>query len=245
MKVKSVYYRNWGAVPLSSKVTFHVRRKMFQLFMSVMHPSETTSILDLGVTSDEEHEGSNFFERFYPYKHRIVCVGTEDGSHLERAYPGVTFKPIQSGEKLPFSDRQFDIVFSNAVIEHAGAEAKQKLFVQEALRVSKAFFFTTPNRFFPIEMHTGLPLLHFLPKPVHRRLLAKIGHNYWASESNLNLMDAKEFRRLFPDPISVKIAKIRLLGFSSNLAAYCQPPDEHSYNAGRKARQPNPYKFGV
>jgi SAM-dependent methyltransferase len=223
MRVKSAYYMHSGAVPMSSKVSFHVRRKMFQLFMNVMHPSETTSILDLGVTSDEEHQESNYFERFYPHKHRIVCVGTEDGSYLERAYPGITFKSIQSGQNLPFADRQFDIVFSNAVIEHTGAEVRQKLFIREALRVSKAFYFTTPNRFFPIEMHTGLPLLHFLPKPVHRLLLAKIGYNYWASESNLNLMDAKGFRRLFPDSIPVKVMKIRLLGFVSNLVAYHQP----------------------
>jgi hypothetical protein len=224
MKTKSVYYRNADAVPMSSKVTLHVRRKMFQLFMNVMHPSETTSILDLGVTSEKDHQASNYFERFYPHKHRIVCAGIEDGHHLERAYPGITFRPIQLGEKLPFSDRQFDIVFSNAVIEHVGSETKQRLFVEDALRVSKAFFLSTPNRFFPVEMHTGLPLLHFLPKRAHRLLLAKMGHNYWASESNLNLMDAKEFRRLFPNSIPVKIEKVRLFGFCSNLAAYSPPP---------------------
>ena len=224
MKDKSAYYMNSGAVPMSSKVSLHVRRKMFQLFMYVMRPSETASILDLGVTGDEEHQESNFFEQFYPYKHRIVCVGTEDGSHLERTYPGIIFMPIRQGEKLPFSDQQFDIVFSNAVVEHTGEEAEQKVFVQEALRVSKAFFLTTPNRFFPIEMHSGLPFLHLFPKPVHRLLLSKIGYNYWASESNLNLLGAQGFRRLFPDSAPVKIVKVRLFGFCSNLVAYSQLP---------------------
>jgi hypothetical protein len=220
MGEESVYYRNTGRIPVASKASLHVRKKMFELFMQVMRPSESISILDLGVTSDGKHPESNFFEQLYPYKHRIVCAGTEDGSYLEKRYPGTRFISIRPGEPLPFPNEAFGIVFSNAVIEHAGNEAAQKNFVREVLRVGKSFFITTPNRIFPIEMHTGLPLLHYLPKTAHRYVLTKLGYGYWATEANLNLLHPQAFRRLFPSPVLVKIKKIRLLGITSNLIAY-------------------------
>jgi len=207
-------------MPLASKVSFHVRRKMFTIFMAAMRPSAETSILDLGVTSDDRYQESNYFERFYPYKDRVVCAGTEDGSHLEQEYPGVTFVPIKANQPLPFLNQQFDIIFSNAVIEHTGGEGGQQFFIKEILRVSKAFFITTPNRWFPVEMHTGLPLLHYLPMPIYRLVLTRIGLQYWTSEENLNLLDARSFSRLFPSSVSVKVVTVTLLGIPSNLIAY-------------------------
>ncbi len=78
------YYRHSGSVPFASRLSLHVRRKMFQLFMEFVHPTAATKVLDVGVTSDENHQESNFFERLYPYPANITCVGTEDGSHLPR-----------------------------------------------------------------------------------------------------------------------------------------------------------------
>ena len=93
-------------------------------------------------------------------------MGTEDGSHLEERYPGLSYKQVQPGDPLPFRDAEFDVVFSNAVLEHVGSRSAQAAFVRELCRVGKAFFITTPNRWFPIEHHTGLPMLHYLPAPV-------------------------------------------------------------------------------
>ena len=66
---------------------------------------------------------------------------------------------------LPFADGAFDVVHSNAVIEHVGGRDRQEAFVREALRVGRRVFLTTPNRWFPIEVHTRLPLVHWLPEP--------------------------------------------------------------------------------
>lgn len=69
---------------------------MFALFMKTMEPNENTSILDLGVTCDKASQESNYFEQFYPFKHNIVCAGTENGSHLEHQYPGLEFVPVRA-----------------------------------------------------------------------------------------------------------------------------------------------------
>ena len=68
------------------------------------------------------------------------------------------------GRDLPFSDGEFDLGFSNAVVEHiAGGRAGQRRFVHELCRVSHSVFVTTPNRWFPLEVHTLLPFVHWLP----------------------------------------------------------------------------------
>ena len=65
--------------------------------------------------------------------------------------------------RCPFDDGSFDVVFSNAVIEHVGDRERQGQLVREALRVGRRVFLTTPNRWFPVEVHTRLPFVHWLP----------------------------------------------------------------------------------
>src|SRR5436190_6632347 len=218
----SVYYRHSGRVPAASRLSLAARRAVYERFLQVIAPGPDDRILDIGVTSDTTQQESNFFERAYPHKHRVTCVGTEDGSHLERAYPGVTFVPITAGEPLPFPDGHFDVVFSNAVIEHAGGAPRQARFVAEALRVARRFFIVTPNRLFPVETHTGLPLVHYLPPALFRAFLNRAGYSLWGSEERLNLLTAASFARLFPAGAQVRVehAGIGAGAFRSNLIAH-------------------------
>ena len=215
----SAYYQHSGAVPLASRLSFHVRRKMFNLFMAHFQPSRKTRILDVGVTSDSTFAESNYFERFYPYPDNITCVGTEDGSHLMQEYPGLQYHRVKPGDPLPFSAGDFDIVFSNAVIEHTGSRIAQAAFVRELCRVGNAFFITTPNRWFPVEHHTGLPLIHFLPASLFRRCLRNTRYHFWADEQHLNILTTRELAALFPADVRLQICLVRLFGLTSNLVA--------------------------
>jgi hypothetical protein len=207
-------------VPLASRISLRVRRTMFERFMELMQPTPDCTVLDLGVTADTGNPESNYFEQWYPYKHRIVCAGVEDASHLPQVYAGVTARRIAAHQRLPFADGQFDLVFSNAVIEHAGSRRQQRYFIDEALRVARRFFITTPNRWFPVEMHTALPFVHYLPARVHRRVLSAIGLPYWASEDHLNLLDARALRELFVEEDGLTITPVRVAGLVSNLIAH-------------------------
>ena len=222
----SAYYQHTGGLPLASRLSLGVRRKLFAMFMDSFRPGPDTSVLDVGVTSDTRFAESNFFERMYPYPHRIVCVGTEDGSHLQHSYPGLTYLQVTAGQNLPFENREFDVVFSNAVVEHAGGVEAQRRFIAELCRVGNAFFVTTPSRWFPIEHHTGLPLLHYLPAPAFRAVISKTRFRYWAEEANLNILAARSFRRLFPDSALPQIRRVRLAGLTSNLVALGRPEGE-------------------
>jgi len=170
---------------------------MYKIFIEKFKPSAETTILDVGVTCDRDNIGSNYFEQFYPYKEQITCVGTEDAFWLEERYPGLKFHKVEPHSKLPFKDQQFDIAFSSAVIEHVGNSAAQQKFVDELRRVSKNFFITTPNRWFPVETHTMLPLIHYLPVKWWRKCLALLGYDYYSLESNLNLLHRKGLMNLF------------------------------------------------
>ena len=216
---ESAYYQHSGSVPLASRISLHVRRKMFRLFMDALKPTAATTILDVGVTSDSSHPESNYFEKLYPYPNRITCVGTEDGSHLMKEYPGLRYLQVVTGQRLPFKDHEFDIVFSNAVLEHVGSREDQARFITELRRVSGAFFITTPNRWFPFEHHTGLPFLHYLPPSVFRALIRNTRYRYWADEANLNILTASGMAKLFPG-VGTHIETVRALGIGSNLVAY-------------------------
>ena len=65
--------------------------------------------------------------------------------------------------RLPFADGAFDVVLSNAVIEHVGDAEDQRAFVAEHLRVGRHFVITTPNRWFPMETHTKALFRHWSP----------------------------------------------------------------------------------
>jgi hypothetical protein len=215
----SPYHNLSRSLPLASRVSLRVRREIFERFLEILKPTPRCTILDLGVTAETDSPEANYFEQWYPHKDRITCAGVEDAVHLARLYPGLSFRRILPHEPLPFADRQFDILFSNAVVEHAGSTEQQRFFIEEAVRVSRRFFITTPNRWFPVEMHTALPLLHYLPAPLHRRALSVLGHEYWATEDHLNLLDARSLRGLFGSR-KVTIEAVRLGGVVSNLIAY-------------------------
>ena len=221
----SPFYKDTGKFGLASQISMLFRNKMFGKFMAVMDPNSNHKVLDIGVTSDDKYQESNYFEKMYPYKEKIVCVGTENGNHLEKKYPGLKFIKVTSGKPLPFKDKEFDIAFSNAVVEHVGNTEEQRAFVKEMLRVSKTFFLTTPNRWFPVEFHTALPLLHFLPNNIYRKALTAIGETYWSQEGNLNLLSKNELHSLFPDEFRVRLDSVKLLGMSTNLIAYCNVQD--------------------
>ena len=177
---------------LPVRIAAHQRRKMFERFLSELGISADESILDVGVTSDQTYEASNYLEAWYPHKSTVTAAELDDASFLCRQYPGMRFVRA-NGLALPFCDQSFDIVHSSAVIEHVGSFERQRGFLEECCRVARrAVFVTTPNRWFPVEFHTVLPLVHWLPKPMFRTLMRRTGREFFADEANLNLLTGKE-----------------------------------------------------
>lgn len=213
----SVYYRDGANHAWALALLKKARLAMFEHFMASMRPTESTRILDIGI-SDDENEASNFIEKLYPWQHRITGAGLGNGDAVRRAFPQMTFVPITPGSPLPFSDRSFDIACSNAVLEHVGDAAARRAFIEEHLRVADRVFLTIPNRWFPVEHHTRLPFLHYAPR-LFRRVIAGTRLDYWSHSRNLDFLDAAQLRAEWPGPVQVLPTGLRLGPFSSNLAA--------------------------
>jgi len=68
------------------------------------------------------------------------------------------------GKELPFPDEYFDVCMSIHVLEHV---IDLELYIKELCRVLKPGcigLIECPNRFYPIEAHTNLPILPIIPK---------------------------------------------------------------------------------
>ena len=130
------------------------------------------------------------------------------------------------GTRLPFSDGEFDIVFSNSVIEHLGSWENQERFAGEVRRVGRRYYVQTPAREFPVEPHLLAPFIHWLPLGLQRRLVRYgTGWGLLTKPSpkqtedflqEIRLLTFQEFQRLFPGSV---ILKEKLLGFTKSYSA--------------------------
>jgi SAM-dependent methyltransferase len=191
-------------VRLVDQVSLRSRERKLRLFLDELHPTVETSVLDVGADELAFGEGHgcgtlNFFEERYPWPERITALGLHDGSGFSARYPKIRY--VQGDAcALPFADGEFDIVFSNAVIEHVGDRERQRQLVSEALRVGRRIFITTPNRRFPIEVHTRLPLLHWLPNRLAHRTYRALGKS---SATEIQLLTSRSFEALFPGHVRI------------------------------------------
>lgn len=208
--------------PLSrvrSYFALRARQRMFNAFMHAAVPSARDLVLDLGVTPDVHLGESNLFSRLYPFKNSLIMCSIEEAGHLEQHFLGARFVKSDGG-RLPFDDQAFTWCFCSAVLEHVGTRKDQAVFVQDIARVADGFFITTPNRWFPVEMHTFVPFLHWLPWPWFQFVLRRIGKPFLADTRNLNLLTARDLLALLPEEFEGRVMSFRTLGWTSNLALY-------------------------
>ncbi len=193
---------------LADAISIRSRRRKLELFLELMSPDAETTVLDVGVDEVSLGEAGgqsgctthNFLEDRYPWPERLTALGLHEGARFRSRYPQIAYVRGDACA-LPFPDGSFDVVHSNAVIEHVGDRGRQETFVREALRVGTRVFLTTPNRWFPIEVHTRLPLVHWLPNGVAGRVYDATGKS-WARENHL--LGPADFRSLFPVPVEIR-----------------------------------------
>ena len=139
-------------------------------------------------------------------------------------YPRCHFAAFD-GCTLPFPDKSFDLVFSNAVIEHILGAGRQEKFAREIMRVGRSWFVTTPNYWFPFESHYHLPFIQFLPPGLQRPYNRAFGtHIAKGRLEPLALLSARELQRLFP---TSRIYKVRVTFWPETLVACSFDPTRH------------------
>jgi hypothetical protein len=181
-----------------------MRRRRLAQFMDLLPQGEgSTHILDVGGT-----------EKFW------LSVWNEQCEKLSVTLLNLTAGPI-SGD-LPvrslagdardlsqFGMLEFDLCFSNSVIEHVGTLADQRRMADEIRRVAKGYFVQTPYRYFPLEPHFHVPGWAQLPIWCRTVLHQRMNLGWFSAEPDymkarmdveqIRLLSMHEFRLLFAD----------------------------------------------
>lgn len=210
---KSIFYKIFQNIILNSRNNF------FELFIVNNNYSKDKSIIDVGCTPSIDEEQNTFLEKIKDNSN-VTCLSNQDCKILQKKYKNIRNVIIGDGKNTMLKNNSFDIVHSNATIEHVGSFENQVSFVREMYRISKeSVFIQTPNRFFPLDFHTILPFIHWLPKKIHREFLKLIRLDFYSKEENLNLLTIKELKKIC-EILSIKkykILKYKLFFFTSNL----------------------------
>jgi SAM-dependent methyltransferase len=129
-------------------------------------PLEGKAILDVGCGI------GTYVRRFRQFSDDVhgVDIDEERVAKARESLPNIALAP---GERLPFPDRRFDLVFLHEVIEHVEDD---RATLREAIRVLRAggrVVIYAPNRLYPFETHGvylgrrfvfgNIPLVGYLP----------------------------------------------------------------------------------
>ena len=198
--------RRWAA---SSKTVRGWRERRYRLFLELCGVREADRILDVGAGRGAA------LERFNS-TNPILALDLAPQKSDELDKPNVDVLQAD-GTQMPFGDGEFDVVFSNSVIEHV-PKRLQGRFADEVRRVGSRYYVQTPYRYFPIEPHYQLPLFQFLPKRVQRALNGRftLGWQERGQWEEITLLSVKELKRLFPD---AEIHRERVFGLTKSLMA--------------------------
>lgn len=219
-EVDGKYYQIARPGSLADRLVVRARDAIYADFIRRTGCTASDTILDVGI-SDVVGESANMLERLHPHQAKITAVGIGTAEAFQEAFPAVTYRQIVPNTTLPFADKTFDIATSNAVVEHVGSPEHQRLLISEMLRVARRVYVTVPNRFFPVEHHTGIPLLHYWDASF--ALACRLtGKTEWADPTNLILMSTGKLRAVWPPGGHVEIGMtgLPLVPFSSSVYGY-------------------------
>ena len=194
------------------KIILKKRNEIVKLIDNFFSDKFLYDVLDIGTTEDTNHKSSNFiiknlnsFKVFKSisnqkiisnfFKEKLTKSITEDFSNMELE----RFKA--------------DLVISNATIEHVGNYKNQIKMCKNIINLSKKYFvIITPNRYHPLEFHTKLPFLHWLPRKLHRVILILLGYKVLSKEENLNLLSKNDLIKIMNE-INHKNFNFKYLNF--------------------------------
>jgi SAM-dependent methyltransferase len=214
---------------LFKKLSDVSRSRKIRLFFETFRPTEQTKILDVGAEVDPNGKRGLQFIDLHPWKNMLSAINlsAEHIAAIKQLYPKIDAK-VGDACALPWPDKYFDVVYSNAVIEHVGDFDRQKQMAAEIMRVGKQWFVTTPNRWYPFEFHMRLPFVTWLPGDMYLRVGRIISYNHVSKKyvfgikhDGLRLMTTRELKLCFP---SSEIIRQRVTFKAETLIAIGRKP---------------------
>jgi len=200
---------------------YRLRRARVRKFAALLEPVDgELRILDVGGSAE-------FWLAYRDELHRPAAITVLNQSFGKQPrLPWITYVSGDARDLQMFADQQFDMCFSNSVIEHVDAAGQFRM-AKEIRRVARGYFVQTPNAYFPIEPHFLVPGWQFMPVALRARLLQLRDWGWMkrtpdpllareAVESIL-LLTAAQLQRLFPDS---RIYREKIGLFTKSLTAW-------------------------
>jgi hypothetical protein len=223
------FHRTFADHRRPSSVAARLRRRRFARFRELCAPlARPVRLLDVGGTDEYWREVGGEAGGAGEFEVTLINLG---GPSFERA--GLRALPGDGRDLSRFADGEFDVVFSNSVIEHVGRLEDQRRMAREVSRVGRFYYVQTPNRRFPIEPHLVFPLFQYLPVALRVALVRRFQLG-WAPRmpeperarryvESIRLLSGREVRSLFPD---ARVVPERFLGLVKSWIAFRAPrPD--------------------
>ncbi|WP_019142821.1 class I SAM-dependent methyltransferase [Noviherbaspirillum massiliense] len=220
----STDYRIAPAEGWIDRILHAQRRRLFDAFTAFRRGGANDTVLNVGMLPAPFSDNGDYLMAWSDAQERARILSYEierPGFGKHRAHSAAaTGKPRSEDLRLPFADASFDWVFCDEIIEHMGSAEQQYLLLEELTRVArKGVFVTTSNRRHPLEFHTGLPFLHWLPAMWWRRFLKLMGKGAWAAAPGLRLLDSRalyEFASRLPGKPQHDVGHKRVFGIKAH-----------------------------
>lgn len=216
----------FDALPNSPKNRFRAARIeiLKGLIAKTLADKTKCRILDIGGTFGFWNVWGREFDW---QKIEVVCANL-DPTHAEDGKENSSITMIQGNacELNTIRDNEFDIVFSNSVIEHVGLWQNMQSMAREVRRIAPRYLIQTPNYWFPIEPHARTPFLHWLPEPLGYRVVMARKCGFWTKAKTVSqamltlqsarMLDFNQMKELFP---VAQIKREKFFGLTKALMA--------------------------
>ena len=200
------------------KILLKKRLEISSIINDTIKDLQIHDALDIGTTSDDKNASSNIVIKNIKNIDNFKCISDQmvNSDFFNKKLKKSITEEFSENELYEFSS---DLVISNATIEHVGGELKQKKMIENIIKLTKKIFIiTTPNRFYPIELHTKIPLIHWFPKSTYRKILKFLGLSFYANEENLNLLSANELKKMLNNQkITYEMKFLKMMFLKSNI----------------------------
>lgn len=186
-----------------NSIAYKLRRERLRFFKDFIKDLERPlKILDLG-GSDYHWRNTDIVN---DKDFHITIVNTES-QNLD-GIRNISFLKRDVNDLSFFDDKEYELVYSNSLIEHINDFKKQKRLASEIVRIGKHYFVQTPNYYFPIEPHFLYPFYQFKSDDAKTNLLMKRKTGWFEKQTDeaearklatsIRLLKKSELEEIFP-----------------------------------------------
>jgi hypothetical protein len=206
----------------SDSLIANIRRQRLNLLLGFLISQKSPiRLLDIGGTE------SFWKVAGFPFKNLDLKITLLNLTAQEVSLPGIVSVIGDACHMPQYKEGNFDLVFSNSVIEHVGTFADQESMAKEIQRICKRYFIQTPNRHFPIEPHFAFPFFQYLPVSLRVWLIMHFSLGWFKRihdktharqiVNGIRLLNRQELKFLFPN---AEIFEERFWGLTNSYVVY-------------------------